>query len=80
MNICDLNLFILTEDNDSELIETLMRDAYDTCDYYAKKVQAKLEAGQFIEIYDDENLKSWFYLNNGDIVTSFKEVVARTKR
>ena len=29
MNICDLNLFEMTDDNDSELIETLMRDAYD---------------------------------------------------
>lgn len=80
MNICDLNLFVLTEDNDSELIETLMRDAYDICDHYAKKAQAKLSEGQYIEIYDDENLKSWYYLNNGEVVTNFKEVIARTKR
>ena len=80
MNICDLNLFEMTDDNDSELIETLMRDAYDICDYYARKEQPNLRAGQYIEIYDDETLKSWYYLNTGEVVTSLKEAFKQTKR
>ena len=80
MNICDLNLFEMTDDNDSELIETLMRDAYDICHYYARKAQPNLRAGQYIEIYDDETLKSWYYLNTGEVVTSLKEAFKQTKR
>ncbi len=75
MKIYELSLYQVTEDQDFDMIEMLMEDSFERCDHHAKLCQPKLQGKQYLEIFDDDTQKSWYYLKTGEIVNSVKQIL-----
>ncbi len=73
MYLCELCIYAF-EDNNPEQQEMLIRDSYDRCLNLLHKIKGSLKANEYFEIYCDETLETFYFLNDGTQIQSFKQL------
>ena len=73
MYLCELSVYTF-EDGQSDLTQQLIRDSYDRCLNLLHKIKGSLKANEYFEIYCDETLETFYFLNDGTQVKTYKEL------
>ena len=73
MYLCELSVYTF-EDGVADLTQHLIRDSYDRCLNLLHKIKGSLKPNEYFEIYCDETLETFYFLNDGTQVKTFKEI------
>lgn len=75
MYLCELCVYEFVE-GEAEQQQMIIRDSFDRCLNLLHKVKGSLKKNEYFEIYCDETLETFYYLNDGTQVKSFKQLEA----
>lgn len=76
----ELSVFQMLEDDEPDLLDTLLTQSKDDCIELVHKLSGKLNEGQYFEIFNDEDQETLYFLNDGTYVDSFKKLVEALHR
>ena len=75
MYLCELCVYEFV-DGEAELSHMVIRDSFERCLNLLHKVKGSLKKNEYFEIYCDETLETFYYLNDGTQMKSFKALEA----
>lgn len=73
MYLCELLVYAF-EDGVADQQSMLIRDSYDRCVNLMHKIKGSLKSNEYFEIYCDETLESFYFLNDGTQIKTYKEI------
>ena len=73
MYLCELAVYTF-EDGQADLTQHLIRDSYERCLNLMHKIKGSLKSNEYFEIYCDETLETFYFLNEGTQVKTYKEI------
>lgn len=73
MYLCELSIYEFV-DGEADLQQMILRDSYERCLNLLHKVKGSLKQNEYFEIYCDETLENFYFLNDGTQIKTFKEL------